>query len=105
MRAMPPFERAAGGSQQGSGNGQSLFLCIVRHADALEAAELPAFLQAGAHAAQLLSEGAGQPSQQGLHLRGADLEHKHPQQRVRSESESESESGFIGQGSLHKQGI
>lgn len=41
--------------------------------DALEAAEVPAFLQACADAGQLLSEGAGQPGEESLHLGGVNL--------------------------------
>lgn len=46
-------------------------LCAL---DALEAAEVPAFLQAGAHAGHFLSEGAGQPREKSLHLAGVDLQ-------------------------------
>lgn len=47
-----------------------LSLCAL---DALEAAEVPAFLQTGSDASQLLSEGAGQPGEESLHLTGVDL--------------------------------
>lgn len=46
-------------------------LCAL---DALEAAEVPAFLQARAHAGHFLSEGAGQPREKSLHLTGVDLQ-------------------------------
>lgn len=46
-------------------------LCAL---DALEAAEVPAFLQAGAHTGHFLSEGAGQPREKSLHLAGVDLQ-------------------------------
>lgn len=46
-------------------------LCAL---DALEAAEVPAFLQAGSDAGQLLSEGAGQPGEESLHLGGVNLQ-------------------------------
>lgn len=46
-------------------------LCAL---DALEAAEVPAFLQTGPDAAHFLSEGAGQPSEKSLHLPGVDLQ-------------------------------
>lgn len=45
-------------------------LCAL---DALEAAEVPAFLQTGSDAGQLLSERAGQPRKESLHLAGVDL--------------------------------
>lgn len=45
-------------------------LCAL---DALEAAEVPAFLQTCSDARQLLSEGAGQPRQKSLHLAGVNL--------------------------------
>lgn len=46
-------------------------LCAL---DALEAAEVPAFLQARTHAGHFLSEGAGQPREKSLHLTGVDLQ-------------------------------
>lgn len=46
----------------------------LRALDALEAAEVPAFLQARSHAGQLLSEGAGQPGKESLHLGGVNLQ-------------------------------
>lgn len=46
----------------------------LRALDALEAAEVPAFLQTGADAGQLLSEGARQPGEKSLHLAGVDLQ-------------------------------
>lgn len=45
-------------------------LCAL---DALEATEVPAFLQTGSHSSQLLSEGAGQPRKKSLHLAGVYL--------------------------------
>ncbi|TNN71268.1 hypothetical protein EYF80_018470 [Liparis tanakae] len=45
----------------------------LRAPDALEATEAPAFLQTGADAGQLLSEGAGQPGEKSLHLAGVNL--------------------------------
>lgn len=42
--------------------------------DAFESAELPALLQTGPHARQLLLKGVGQSTQQRLNLRRADLE-------------------------------
>lgn len=46
----------------------------LRALDALEAAEVPAFLQARSDARQLLSEGAGQPGKESLHLGGVNLQ-------------------------------
>lgn len=46
----------------------------LRALDALEAAEVPALLQARSDARQLLSEGAGQPGKQSLHLGGVNLQ-------------------------------
>lgn len=46
----------------------------LRALDALEAAEVPAFLQARSDAGQLLSEGAGQPGKESLHLGGVNLQ-------------------------------
>lgn len=47
--------------------------------DALEAAEVPAFLQTRSDTGQLLSEGAGQPREKRLHLAGVNL-HTHTEQ-------------------------
>lgn len=44
--------------------------------DAFESAELPALLQTGTHARQLLLKGVGQSAQQRLNLRRADLQLK-----------------------------
>lgn len=46
-------------------------LCAL---DALEAAEVPAFLQTRTDTSQLLSEGAGQPRKKRLHLTGVNLQ-------------------------------
>lgn len=46
----------------------------LRAPDALEAAEVPAFLQARADAGQLLPEGAGKPGKESLHLGGVNLQ-------------------------------
>lgn len=55
-----------------------LLLCgmTLCRLDAFESTELPALLQTGAHACQLLPEGVGQTTQQRLDLRRADLEFK-----------------------------
>lgn len=50
---------------------QAESLCAL---DALEATEVPAFLQTGPHAAHFLPEGAGQPREKSLHLAGVDLQ-------------------------------
>lgn len=62
------LETVAGGDAVTSGGRD---LCAL---DALEAAEVPAFLQAGSDAGQLLSEGAGQPGEQSLHLGRVNLQ-------------------------------
>lgn len=59
---------------------------ILCRLDAFKATELPALLQAGTHARQLLLKGVGQSSQQRLDLCRANLELKQQQQQVYSES-------------------
>lgn len=52
--------------------------------DALEAAEVPAFLQTCSDTGQLLSEGAGQPRKKRLHLAGVNLQTRKSTVRRRS---------------------
>lgn len=57
----------------------------LRALDALESAEVPTFLQTGAHARQLLPEGAGQPGEERLHLGRVDLQSQEKAIKIRGE--------------------
>lgn len=56
--------------------------------DALEAAEVPAFLQTGSDTSQLLFEGAGQPREQRLHLAGVDLQRRRNDESTRAQRQN-----------------
>lgn len=74
MLNVSELETVAGGDALTSGGWVAGVGGNLRALDALEAAEVPAFLQASSDASQLLSESAGQPGKESLHLGRVNLQ-------------------------------